>query len=189
VATADGSLPGSGMRTPFTRPPRNRSWRPSSQSARHSPNKAACAHEPGGGDKGVRSDRILHTRRKKTPSRRRRCGRRSGKRAVKRDSPQSRLAPEGPEPTGAFSGRLRAFEGEGGRDATLDGHGAERLRNVGDGWARSARFSHGPIAALGSDESTSARVGNGFGVQKSIGRIVGRDARGRSQGAPRTRAA
>jgi hypothetical protein len=91
VATADGSLPGSGMRTPFTRPPRNRSWRPSSQSVGPSPNKAACAHEPGGGDKGVRGDRILHARRKKTPSRCRRCGRRSGKRAVKRDSPQSRL--------------------------------------------------------------------------------------------------
>jgi len=31
AATADGRHPGSGMRTPFTRPPRNRSWRPSSQ--------------------------------------------------------------------------------------------------------------------------------------------------------------
>jgi hypothetical protein len=37
------------------------------------------------------------------------------------------------------------------------------------------------IAALGSDEKHECSSGNGFGVQKSIGRIAGRDARGRYQ--------
>jgi len=41
VAAADGRHPGSGMRTPFTRPPRNRSWRPPGHRVGFAPRKGA----------------------------------------------------------------------------------------------------------------------------------------------------
>jgi len=159
VATADGRLPGSGMRTPFTRPPRNRSWRPSSQSVGLA-QKAARAHEPGGGDRGVRGERYPSRGTEENAVARRRSGRRSGKRAVKRGSPQSHLASGGPEPPGAW---LRASSD--GRSSTPE-KTLEWMGTEPQGSGTRAVLGRAPkglaremVAALGNDGSTSARVG------------------------------
>jgi hypothetical protein len=111
VAAADGRRSGSGMRTPFTRPPRNRSWRPSSH-------RVSCRKSsPRSRARRRRQERqrrtVLGTRggRKRRPVN---CwsGRRSEKRAVKRASPQSRLhraAPSLPVPVSRVFGRARQY--------------------------------------------------------------------------------
>jgi len=92
VATDGGRHPRSGMRTPFTRPPRNRSRRPPSH--RVEPH----AHELGGGDRGARGERYRFEDEGRQRPRPRTTGRRSGKRAVKRGSPQPRLRRTAPSP-------------------------------------------------------------------------------------------
>jgi len=94
---------------------------------------------------------------------------------VKRGSPQSRHAPGGPEPPGARAARLRT----GGAvrrstsDAALTGTSRE-ARYEGD----LLRVPRGLARDRRAGKATSTRyTSNGFGVQRSIGRIADRDAR------------
>jgi len=124
---------------------------------------------------------ILRARRKKTPSHVEGIERRSGKRAVKRGSPQSRLhrvAPSLPVPGSRVFGRAERHTRE---DAGVDGHGAARLRDESEPRAGAARPRTGTSRCAGKRREHECSSGNGFGVQKSIGRIAGRDARGRYQ--------
>jgi len=120
-------------------------------------------------------------RRKKTPPRKRTSGCRSGSRAVKRDSPQPRshrAAPSFPVPFPRVFGRA--------------GRGAKRRRFARTSTSRKVRYESEPRegaerppadprrAALGSGEAWVFEL-ECFGVQKSVGRIAGRDARGRYQ--------
>jgi len=72
--------------------------------------KRAPRAEPGGGDKGVRGERNRLAHEGRERPRMRATGRRSGKRAVKRGSPRSRLqraAPSLPLPASRVSGRAK----------------------------------------------------------------------------------
>jgi hypothetical protein len=99
---------------------------------------------------------------------------------VKRGSPRSRFAAGGPEPPVACSARLRTGEAAREADVRVVGHGAERLRDESDPRASAARPRAGWSLRREATEYGCSSL-NGFGVQKSIGRIAGRDARGRYQ--------
>jgi hypothetical protein len=133
-AASDGRHLGSGKRTPFTRPPRNRSWRPSSHSvgiasatpcSRARRRRQRCQRQP-----------LERARRKKTPSRKRISGCRSGSRAVKRDSPQPRshrAAPSFPVTSPRVFGRAERgakedFSRERARAARLGRRASTRAR-------------------------------------------------------------
>jgi len=160
AVTTDGRHPGSGMRTPFTRPPRNRSRRPSSHSVDPPPERAAHAHEPGGGDRGVRGERHSWLETEENAVTCPGSERRSGKRAVKRGSPQSRLhraAPSLPVPDQRVLGLADQHARE---DPGVEEHGVARLRNESDPRSGAESASNEKqVAALGNDGSTSARVG------------------------------
>jgi len=86
--SGDGRHLGSGKRTPFTRPPRNRSWRPSSQSmalATASPCPRARRRRQGCQRRSLRS-----RTREDNAHAQRTLGRRSEGRVVNRDSPRPR---------------------------------------------------------------------------------------------------
>jgi hypothetical protein len=83
---------------PFTRPARNRSWRPSSYARLASPKTAVRANEPEGGDRGARGERNRFAHEERERPRAGSSGSRSEKRAVKRASAQPRLASAGPSP-------------------------------------------------------------------------------------------
>jgi len=105
VATADGRHPGSGMRTPFTRPPRNRSWRPSSQSmglAKSGPRPRARRRRQGCQRRAVSFARDGRKRRHVVEYR----APKWEARREARFSPVS-SASGGPEPPGARFARLR----------------------------------------------------------------------------------
>jgi len=130
---------------------------------------------------GCQRQAFGRARRNKTPPRSAPYGCRSGSLAVKRDSPQPQHASGGPEPPGAFPARLRT-----GREAR------ERRRFACASTSRKARDESEPRegaerphadpepAALGNDGAQVLEL-ECFGVQKSIGRIAGRDAHGRYQ--------
>jgi len=144
------------------------------------------AHEPGGGDRGVRGERNRPAPEGRRPPRVRATGRRSGKRAVKRGSPRSRLqraAPSLPLPaparlrTGESSTRKRRSRGRA-RSREAPGRerrsrGAERLR--ASKLANAKAFLGSSLRRETTEHECSSR--NGFGVQKSIGRTAGRDPR------------
>jgi len=143
--------------------------------------KATHANEHGGGDRDARGKRSVARggviRRPCGPS----YGCRSGSRAVKRGSPQPQHVPGGPELPGTFPARLRTG-GEARERKTIrvcehEPQGSERER-ASRGRRKASRGSRN--AALGNDEVQVLEL-EGFGVQKSIGRIAGRDARGRYQ--------
>jgi len=178
VTTSGGRRSGSVKRTPFTRPPRIRSWRPSK------PRTALEETRGRAGNGRRRQERQRRSARDSSGGRTLRHtsspGRRSEKRVVKRDSPRPRLhraAPSFPVPATLVSGRVRrrakkAFartstepRGSGTR-AALERASKDLAR------VRSLRWE------TAKHECSSW---NGFGVQTSIGRIAGRDARGRYQ--------
>jgi hypothetical protein len=180
VATERRHL-GSEKRTPFTRPPRNRSWRPPSHGmeplARASPRPGR-----GGGDRGARGGWwvALGGRQRHRVAIAR--SHRSGNRAVKRGSPQSRshrAAPSFPVLSPRVFGR-----GERGAKGTDVSRGRARAARSGRrATPVSRRKAYRGIQ--GSLHWESAKYGCSslkcFGVQRSIGRIAGRDARGRYQ--------
>jgi len=119
-------------------------------------------------------------RRKKNASSTRAPGRRSGNRVVKRDSPwprSHRAAPSFPVHAALVFGRARRREE---RDILANEHGAERPREEGGPRVVSKGIAR---ARSPRQEATKYECSsrNGFGVQTSIGRIAGRDARGRYQ--------
>jgi len=159
VATTGGRHPGSAKRTPFTRPPRNRSWRPSSHrldSKKSEPRRAARRRRQGCQRRSVpishggrKRHRVNHVRAPKWESRR-----------EARFSPASFVS-EGPEPTGACLASLRTGEVARDRDVRVNEHGVERLRNEsGPRMVRDERsVSDGDGRCAGKRRSTSARVG------------------------------
>jgi len=100
-----------------------------------------------------------HTRRKKTPPRELLV--RSPKWEARREARFSPVssASGGPEPPGACLARLRTGEAVREEDVRVDGHGAARFRDESETRAGAERpRTSKQLAALGSDESTSARV-------------------------------
>jgi len=131
-------------RSPFTRPPRNRSWRPSCSRTR-STKEATGMSEAGRSARG----------RKRTPHATHRSDRRSGDaRRETRSSPVS-LASKGPELLGVVS---HAF----GREACtqprrcVGGHEAKASESRAS--AGSLRGAHVRNAAPGNDDVTGTRV-------------------------------
>jgi len=141
----------SGMRTPFTRPPRNRSWRPPSQRVglhARDTEEATEVPEASGSieDEGRQRPRRLST------------VRRSEKRAVKRDSPQPRLRRTAPSPKTPASRVL----GRAGQHAKRTfAWSSTEPRGSGTRATSSAaerrRAKHGSCA--GKRRGTGARVG------------------------------
>jgi hypothetical protein len=133
--------------------------------------------EPGGGDRGARGDRHCHARRKKTPSRA--SSGRAPKWETRREArfPPASFRIGGPELPGASLGRPRANKGDGGRDATVNGHGAERLRDEGDGRARSKGIA-GPNRRAGNRREHECSSGKRFRSAEVDRTHRGRDARG-----------
>jgi hypothetical protein len=117
---------------------------------------------------------------KKTPSRTIDRAPKWETRREARFSPVS-LASGGPEPPGACSARLRTGEAAREEDVRADEHGAARLRNESDPRASAERHRTGKRSLRWEEAEHECSSWNGFGVQKSIGRIAGRDARGRYQ--------
>lgn len=101
MATDDGRHPRLGMRTPFTRPPRNRSWRPSSHDV---------SSHVGRSEEATRvseASGIDRRRRKTTPSSQ---IARAPKWEARREArfPPASFASDGPEPEDACVARLRS---------------------------------------------------------------------------------
>jgi len=94
VAAAGGRHPGSAKRTPFTRPPRNRSWRPPDR-ARLSLKREARRRE-GGGDRDAIGGWTRTCVEEENASLRAPASHRSGSHAVKRGSPRPRLRQAAP---------------------------------------------------------------------------------------------
>jgi len=185
-AATGGRRPRSAKRTPFTRPPLNRSWRPPDQRLVPDETRAqASEKEEATGTSEAVGFRALSE--EDNASRRAPPGRRSENRVVKRGSPQPRsyrAAPSLPVDTSRVFGRARWARKETFRAYE---HGAERLRDESDLRACAARLRTGSVVALGNGEARVLEL-DGFGVQTSIGRITGRDAHGSFQATPRTRA-
>jgi len=176
-AAAGGRHLGSGKRAPFTRPPRNRSRRPPNPCVEI----ANSDHASGAEDAtGVPEASVRFAR---DGVRRHRAGTvRVPKWELRREtrlSPAS-FASGGPEPPGALFPRLRT-----GGESREDYTSRERARAARLGTRASpvrapkglTRDEH---AALGNDGVWVLEL-KCFGVQKSIGRIAGLDARGRYQ--------
>jgi len=181
VATERRHL-GSGKRTPFTRPPRNRSWRPPSDGVcLATASSASSAHEQGGGDRGVRGGHsIAHGGRQRHRVELAAATKWESRRET-RFSPVS-FASGSPELPGALPARLRT-SGERRERQTVreDEHGPQGPGRERPPRGRREAFSRNSrVAALGSGEVRVLEL-KCFGVQKSIGRIAGRDARGRYQ--------
>jgi hypothetical protein len=164
----DGRHLGSGKRTPFTRPPRNRSRRPTS--ARVEPATAGPRPRNSAEATGVSEIALKRRRGKKMPPCAQLRGRRSGRRVVNRDAPQPRSHRLAPSHSVPSSARLRT---SGGRSAKKtfrvnehEPRGSVRVRHEREG--RKA-LEHG------SQRWETAKPGcsslNCFGVQKSVGRI------------------
>jgi hypothetical protein len=152
---------------------------PQRQPAPTSPEEATGEPEANG---------LLRARRKKTPSRVVGNGRRSGKRAVKRGSPQSHLVSGGPEPPGTL---LRASS-DGRRstpEKTLAWVGTEPqgsgTRAILGRAPQGLAPGNGRCAGKRREHECSSR--NGFGVQKSIGRIAAATPEGATKRTPETR--
>jgi len=108
VATTGGRHPGSVKRTPFTRPPRNRSWRPPSQCVAFEEKRARATERRR--RQGCQRRSVFRSyAAEENALARRSSGRRSEDRAVKRDSPRPRLhraAPSLPLPAAPVFGRV-----------------------------------------------------------------------------------
>jgi len=141
----------------------------------------ARAYEPGGGDRGVRGGRCRSLRggRKRHRARIARSPKWEARREA-RFSPVS-FASGGPEPPGAFSARLRTRGEAREEDVRVDEHGAARFRDESDPRTNAERHRAGTRSLRWEATEHECSSWNGFGVQKSIGRIAGRDARGRYQ--------
>jgi len=158
VATDDGRHPGSGMRTPFTRPPRNRSWRPPGHSVGFPPQTGAPARARRRRQGCQRRTESTRTRGKRTPSD---ASDRAPKWEARREarfSPVS-FASGGPEPPFACFSRLRTGEAAREEDVRVVGHGAARLRDESNPRAGAERPRAGQRCCAGKRRSTSARVG------------------------------
>jgi len=143
--------------------------------------KATHTNEHGGGDRDARGKRSVARggvrRRPRGPS----YGCRSGSRAVKRDSPQPQHASGGPELPGAFPARLRTGREARERRLFACASTSRKARDESEPRGGAERPHADPRnVALGNDEAQVLEL-ECFGVQKSIGRIAGRDARGRYQ--------
>jgi hypothetical protein len=185
AASVGGRHPGSEMRTPFTRPPRNRSWRPSRPRAeRKNPSRTNGTEEATRVPAAIGVS-ISHGGRKRRRVRIVRSPKRESRREA-RFSPAS-FASGGPELPGARHARLRTGGAarekrrSRGRARSLAAPGRERA------FARSPKgIARWPLRRETAKHECSSW--DGFGVQKSIGRIAGRDARGTLPSAPRNRA-
>jgi hypothetical protein len=135
----------------------------------------AHAREPGRGDRSARGERNRLVLEGRERPRRRATARRSGKRAVKRASPRSRLRGAAPSLPRLLCSSLDVRSSTR-KDARVVGHGAARLRDESGPRADAERPPrYGTLRRETTEYGCSSR--NGFGVQKSIGRIAGRDAR------------
>jgi len=147
----DGRHLGSEKRTPFTRPPRNRSWRPSCSRIDRARDSTSLSHEGGdrdvsGGSLGLSVDEKSRTQH--------RTGHQSGGRAVKRELPWSHLHRAAPS-LSVLALRLR----------TGDRHSARRW--VSEHEAKASEREHPRAesqgrargtAAPGNDDVTGTRV-------------------------------
>jgi len=157
VASVGGRHPGSAMRTPFTRPPRNRSWRPSSPCAGAGKSARTTARRRRQGCQRRQGFRFSHGGRKRhrvtivlAPK--------WGPRREARFSPAS-FASGGPELPGARFTCLWTGGAARERDVRVDGHGAARLWDESNPRAIRRKASHGLGCCAGKRRSTSARVG------------------------------
>jgi hypothetical protein len=186
-ASCDGRHLGSGKRTPFTGPPRNRSWRPPSHSvglAQAGPRSRARRRRQGCLRRSTRSrtgeDNALAQRSH---------GRRSEGRVVNRDPPQPRshrVARATRCPLRKVSGSREA----GARKKTFRVDEHEPQGSVRERFPRRVAERHSR-ADQGSQrwEAAKSRVLEleCFGVQKSVGRTFDRDALVSYQAHPDTR--
>jgi len=182
VATGDGRHFGPGKRTPFTRHPAEPVLVFFARGRRQKCQRRA------GSDSGAREENALTLERPE---------RRSGKRAVKRGSPQSRLHRRAPSlpvpciarlPTGG--GRCESAKNERrsrGRARSRKAPGREWLPERASKRIERCIDAEEAVTALGKRRNTGARVT----VSKCRSRsdaTFGRDARNAPQARPRTRA-
>jgi len=141
----------------------------------------AHTYEHGGGDRGVRGERHRsHAAGRKRP---RVAIVRSPKWETRREarfSPVS-FASGGPEPPFARFVSPRTHGAACEEDVRVDEHGAARLRDESDPRAGAERHRASTRSLRWEATEHECSSWNGFGVQKSIERSVGRDARGRYQ--------
>jgi len=142
---------------------------------------APCVYELGGGDRGVRGERTRFERvgRKRPRVRVVRALKWETRREA-RFSPVS-FAPGGPELSGVRFARLRTHEPAREEDVRVGGHGAERLRDESDLTSERRKASRRIGRCAGKATKHECSSWNGFGVQKSVGRIAGREVRGSYQ--------